>query len=122
MAMHNAKILWYFSVQANRKLEHNKPDNLIVDKQTGECHITDVACSFVTQVKEKDQEKVQQFYKLKREIWKLWQYKKVVVLSIIIGALGTIGKNFRTWIRKIQMENYCYLMQKACLIGTAKII
>ena len=118
----NVKILWFFSVQTSRKLEHNKPDNLIVDKQRGECHIIDVACSFDTQVKEKKQEKVERFHKLKREIGKLWQYKKVVVIPIIIGALGTIGKDFRTWIRKIQMENYCNLMQKACLLGTAKII
>ena len=73
-------------------------------------------------MKEKKQEKVERFHKLKREIGKLWQYKKVVVIPIIIGALGTIGKDFRTWIRKIQMENYCNLMQKACLLGTAKII
>ena len=118
----NVKILWFFSVQTSRKLEHNKPDNLIVDKQRGECHLIDVACSFDTQVKEKKQEKVERFHKLKREIGKLWQYKKVVVIPIIIGALGTIGKDFRTWIRKIQMENYCNLMQKACLLGTAKII
>ena len=39
----------------------------------------------------------------------------MVVIPIIIGALGT-------WIRKIQMENYCDPLQKACLLGTAKII
>ena len=42
--------------------------------------------------------------------------------SGIIGALGTIGKDFRTCIRKIQMQNCCNLMQKTCLLGTAKII
>ena len=59
----NVKILWFFSVQTSHKLEHNKPDNLIIDKQRGECHIIDVACSFDTQVKEKKQEKVERFHK-----------------------------------------------------------
>ena len=45
---------------------------------------------------------------------RLWQCKNVVVIPIIIGVLGTISKGFRTWIRKMQMENYRNLMQKAC--------
>ena len=118
----NLKILWDFSVQTDRKLEHNKPDILTVDKRTGECHIIGVHCPFDTRVKEEEQEKVEPYHKSKREMGKLWQYKKVVVIPINNGALGRIGKGFRTWIRKIQMENYCGLMQKACLLGTAKII
>ena len=67
------------------------------------------------------QEKVERYHELKREIGRLWQCKKVLVIPMIIGALGTIGKGFRTWIRKIQMENYRDVMQKACLFGPAKI-
>ena len=55
----NVKILWVFSVQTDHKLEHNKPDILIVVKQTGEYNIIDVACSFNTGMKEKEQEKVE---------------------------------------------------------------
>ena len=55
----NVKILWVFSVQTDHKLEHNKPDILIVVKQMGECNIIDVACSFNTGMKEKEQEKVE---------------------------------------------------------------
>ena len=57
-----------------------------------------------------------------REIGRLWQCKKEVVIPIIIGALDAIDNGFRTWIRKMQIENYCKLMQKACLLGTAEII
>ena len=71
---------------------------------------------------------VERFDSLKREREKerererIWQCKKVVAIPIIIGALGTIGKAFRTWTKKIQMENYCGFMQKPCLLGTFKII
>ena len=57
-----------------------------------------------------------------REIGRLWQCKRVIVITIITGALGTISKGFRTWIRKIEMKNYCDLMQKGCLLVTAKFI
>ena len=65
------KILWHFSLQTNCKLELNKSDILIVDKQTGECHIIDAACPFDTRVKKKEQEKVQQYHELKRHIVRL---------------------------------------------------
>ena len=50
--------------------------------------------------------------------------KFLAVIPIIIGALalGAIGRGFKKLTRKIQMENYCDLMQKACLLGAAQII
>ena len=47
----NVNILCDFSVQTDRKLEHNKPDVLIVDKQIGACHTVDVACPFDTRAR-----------------------------------------------------------------------
>ena len=52
------RILCDFSVQTNCKLEHNTPDILIVDKQTGG-HIIDVTCPIHSTVKEKEPEKVE---------------------------------------------------------------
>ena len=51
----NAKILWKFAVQTNRKLEYNKPEFLIVKKQKEECHIIDEASPFDTRVKDEEQ-------------------------------------------------------------------
>ena len=42
--------------------------------------------------------------------------------SEIIGALGANSKDFRTWIRKKQMDNYRHVMQMPCLLETARII
>ena len=73
-------------------------------------------------MKEKKQEKVEQYQELK---WSgdFGNAEKVAVIPIIIGALGTINWDFWTWTRKLQMENYCSLIaEKACLFGTAKII
>ena len=49
-------------------LEHNKPYIIIREKATAECQITEVACPFNTQVKEKEQEKVREYQELKREV------------------------------------------------------
>ena len=47
---------------------------------------------------EQKQEEVEQYHQLKRKTGRLWQRKKMIVIPIIIGALGTIDKYFRTWI------------------------
>ena len=67
-------------------------------------------------------EKIERYQDLKREVKKLWKLKKVNVIPIIIGALGTIGKNLEKWTKKLDMEQKKHLMQKACLLGSAKII
>ena len=48
--------------------------------------------------------------------------KKVTVTPIVIGALGTIGGNLDKWLKKVGMEKYKDIMQKACLLGTARIL
>ena len=92
----DVKILWDFSIQTDHKLDHNKPDISILDKRKRECHIIDVACPFDTRVKEKEREKIEKYQDLKREIGRLWECRKVTVIPVVIGALGTIGKNFRS--------------------------
>ena len=39
----------------------------------------------------------------------------MIIMAIIIGALGAIGRGFRTLLGKLQLENFCSLMQKTCL-------
>ena len=54
--------------------------------QTGECHTTDATYLFGRTVKEKEQEKLEQYHELKRErereIGRFCQCKKVVVIPM----------------------------------------
>ena len=54
--------------------------------------IIDVACPFDTRVGEKEQEKMERYQDLRREIGRMWACRKVTVILIVIGASGTIGK------------------------------
>ena len=67
-------------------------------------------------------EKVDRYQDLKRELKRIWKQKHVFVVPVIIGALGTIGKNFDSWIKKLKLEKKKHLMQRACLLGTSKIL
>ena len=43
------------------------------------------------------------------------------VIPIIIGALGTVSKHLGMWISKLGTTGIIALLQKACMLVTAKI-
>ena len=48
--------------------------------------------------------------------------EKVIVISIVIGALGTVSKKFESWVKMTGVDCPVELLQKACLLGTARIL
>ena len=52
------KLLWDFLIQTDKKLDHNRPDIVLVDKQSKSCLIIDVACPNDWRVESKQEEKV----------------------------------------------------------------
>ena len=116
------KILWDFPIQTDHRLEHNKPDIVVVDKVERSCLVIDIACPFDTSIDQKEQEKIEKYQDLKREIKRLWNLRKVKVVPIVVGALGTVGRNLRTWIKELNIQCNVYLLQKAALLGTARIL
>ena len=63
---------------------------MVVSKAKKEIMILDVAIPGHTRLLDKKQEKIEKYSLLKGKIARLWQMKKVVVIPIVVGALGTI--------------------------------
>ena len=82
----------------------------------------DVACPFDTRVQDKEREKVEKYQNLKRELKRIWQSQEIVTIPIIIGTLGTVSKNFEHWLRKLDIMVNFSTLQKACLLGSARVI
>ena len=98
----NNKLLWYFKIQTDNMIEHNKPDIVVLDLIERKCLIIDVVCPFVIRVKDKEKEKIENYQDLKREVKRIWELRKVTVVPIIIGSLGT-----RT--RKVVGRDWCHI-------------
>ena len=109
-------------IQTDRVLNHNRPDIVVLEKKEKKCRLIDVACPFDTRVVNKELEKVDNYQDLKWEIKRIWDCGDVTVIPIIIGALGTISKNFEKWLNKANSATHFGTLQKACLLGTARII
>ena len=58
---------------------------------------------------------------MKREIRRLWKLRRVEVVPIVIGALGSITKEFVKWIEKLEIVCNVGVMQKTALLGTVGI-
>ena len=48
--------------------------------------------------------------------------RKVEVIPVVIGALGTVTKHFEKWIEKLDLDLTIEAIQKPCLLGTSRII
>ena len=55
------------------------------------------------------------------KIAKVWKMRKVEVIPIVIGPLGTVTKYFEKWIEKLDLQLTIEAVQKPCLLGTTTI-
>ena len=103
-------------------IEARRPDIVVVDKVKKETMIIDVAIPEDTRVCDKEREKIEEYSLLKDEIARLWQMKKIVVIPIVVGALGTITTKLEKYIKSLGIEIRIEHIQKSALLGTARII
>ena len=44
------------------------------------------------------------------------------IIPVVIGALGTVTKKFDKWLEKLELEITVEMLQRPCLLGTARTI
>ena len=73
---------------------------------------------------EEENQKVETYTELKHEVLKIWwkEVQKVFIVPIIIGALGSVTKRLGKNLEMINVVKGVEPLQKACLLGTARII
>ena len=95
---------------------------MVIDKKERVCLIVDIAVPADRRVEEKEQEKVEKYQDLKREIGRMWEIRKVQVVPVVIGALGSVSKGFDKWIGKLDIQCNFVDMQETALLRTARIL
>lgn len=53
---------------------------------------------------------------------KLWNLRKVEVISVVVGALGSVSKKIGQHLEQIAIGTRIGLLQKTALLGTARIL
>ena len=52
----------------------------------------------------------------------VWRMRKVIVVPVVIGALGTVSVNFKEYMNRIGVNVRLEVIQKTALLGKAKIL
>ena len=73
----SVKFLWDISIQCDNVIEARRPDIVVIDKKEKVCISVDIAVPADRRVEEKEQEKVEKYQDLKREIGRMWGIRKV---------------------------------------------
>jgi hypothetical protein len=105
----------------NNNIPNNKPDIVIRDYEKGTCMLIDVAIPGDRNVIQKEAEKILKYKDLTIEIQGMWNVKTGVI-SVIIGATGTISKSFRKYVSTIQGNHDVRELQKTAILGTAHVL
>ena len=98
-----------------------RPDIVIVDKIEKKAIMIDVAIPGDKRIIDKEKEKIEKYQNLKREIQRLWNLKEIDVILVVLGALGSVTKNFEKYVDKIEIKIDLHTVQKTTLLWTARI-
>ena len=100
---------------------HIRPDTVVVDKKTNECHIVDVTCPVDSRRCLKELEKEEKYIDLAFEIKRLWRLRKVTITPIIIGAFGSFSNNLQKYLEDLHIGISIQSLQKSVLLASARI-
>ena len=100
----------------------NRPDYVVLEKTSRKCLLIDIACPFDTRVANKEKEKIEKYQDLRRELQRIWKCSDVKIIPVVIGTLGTLPKCLPKWLRVLNMTCDIELLQKVCLLGSARIL
>ena len=89
------KVLWDFNIQTDHVFQHRRSDIVVLYKTERECYLIDIAVPGDKRIELKEQEKVDNFSELRREVKKIWNLSQVVVAPVVTGALGVTSERLK---------------------------
>lgn len=117
------KLLWDYDIQVDRTIKERRPDLVVVNKKLKEAWIVDVAVPGDARVASKEIEKQDKYRDLAIELQRLWELKKVKVIPVVIGALGTVPVALKKHLRAMKVDDVkVEHLQKTAILGTAYIL
>ena len=90
----NHKLIWDMNTQCDNIIVERKPDIVIVNEMEKTAIIINVAIPGDKRIPDEEKKKIENYQNLKGEIQRLSNLKKIDVMHVVLGALGSVTKNF----------------------------
>ena len=113
-------IYWNKPIKTDKKVNYNRPDMIMIDREENTWHIVDFAIPMDHHVKEKEEEKIDKYMELASEVRRQYRVKTVIV-PIALGALGTVPAKLSKSLEKLELDDIIGSLQIAVLTSTAAI-
>ena len=115
------EIWWDRPIETTVKLDHNRPDLVIINRQDNEWIIVEFSVPWDKNVLLKEEEKVSKYIPLAKEIRKVHRVSTKIV-PIILGSLGTVTTRLINSLKQLGMEKILGSIQTSVIIGTHNIL
>jgi len=115
------EIWWDRPIETTVKLDHNRPDLVIINRQDNEWTIIEFSVPWDKNVQLKEEEKVSKYIPLAKEIHKVHRVSTKIV-PIVLGSLGTVTTRLQNSLKELEMEKILGSLQTSVLIGTHNIL
>ena len=116
------EIWWDKTVITTKKMEHNRPDVVVIDHRLKRWLIVDFSVPFDANVVRKEDEKVGNYEELRVEVCRLNPGMSAIVVPIVVGSLGVVSDRLARWIKLLGIPDVIGGLQTTALIGTAAIL
>ena len=106
---------------ADPEIGARRPDLMTIDKRDRNCQLIDVAIPEDGKVREKEDEKIENYLDLARDVRRMWGARSKVI-SLVVGALGSVPLRLKDNLKVIDVGLSVELIQKCALFGSARIL
>lgn len=115
------EIWWDRSVETTQKLEHNRPDVTVLDHTSKLWTFVDFSVPWDKNVRLKEDEKVERYTPLSKEIRRMYGVKTRVV-PLVVGSLGVVSSRLVGHLKELEIPDILGSMQTSAVIGTTIIL
>ena len=91
----NHKLLWDMYIQCDNIIVERRPDIVIINKMIQDSKIIDLSIPGEKRIINKEKDKTEMYWNLKREILRLWNLKKIDVILWSWGLQGVLQRTLK---------------------------
>ena len=116
------EILWDRKVCTAKKLAHDQPDVVVINRRAKKWTIIDFSVPMDVNVVKKENEKLFNYSDLATEIRKMYKVQTQIV-PIVVGALGTVPLRLPGYVKQLDIpDNVIRGMQVSAMLGTVRTL
>jgi ABC-type anion transport system duplicated permease subunit len=115
------KIYWDREIRTDVKINANRPDLILYNKEKSEVTITDVAMPLTSNIQETYTTKISKYNELAQEIKKMCKVKTVQIQPVIVSATGLVPYTLIQQLSTMGIEHLIRAIQKAVILEICHI-